>query len=142
MIGLDCNILIQLAFADHAANAKTIAAVQTETQKGEMLVFPSLVVAEFLHVATDARRFAPPLTMPEALDWIEEFLKNPAVSLLEPRQASMDQTLRWMREFNLGRKRILDTQLAAVLHSNDVRRLLTSNPADFAVFNVLETVIP
>jgi predicted nucleic acid-binding protein len=58
MIGLDCNILVQLAFADHAANSKTIAAVQTETQKGEKLVFPSLVVAEFLHVATDARRFA------------------------------------------------------------------------------------
>jgi hypothetical protein len=27
MIGLDCNILVQLAFADHAANSKTIAAV-------------------------------------------------------------------------------------------------------------------
>jgi predicted nucleic acid-binding protein len=142
MIGLDCNILVQLAFADHAANAKTIAAVQTETQNGEKLVFPSLVVAEFLHVATDARRFAPPLTMAEALDWIEEFLKNPAVGLLEPSQASMDQTLCWMRQFNLGRKRILDTQLAAILHSNGVRRLLTSNPADFAVFSVLETVTP
>jgi predicted nucleic acid-binding protein len=142
MIGLDCNILVQLAFADHAANSKTIAAVQAETQKGEKLVFPSLVVAEFLHVATDARRFAPPLTMTEALDWIGELLKSPAVSLLEPGQASMDQTLRWMRQFNLGRKRILDTQLAAVLHSSGVRRLLTSNPADFAVFGVLETVTP
>ena len=142
MIGLDCNILVQLAFADHPANAKTITAVQAETQKGEKLVFPSLVVAEFLHVATDARRFAPPLTMTEALDWIEEFLKSPAVILLEPSQASMDQTLRRMRQFNLGRKRILDTQLAAVLHSNIVRRLLTSNPADFTVFSVLEIVTP
>ena|ERR1035438_2974554 len=102
MIGLDCNILVQLAFADHPANPKTIAAVQTKTLKGEKLVFPSLVVAEFLHVATDERRFAPPFTMIEALDWIEEFLNNPAVSLLEPSQASMDQTLRWMREFKLG----------------------------------------
>ncbi len=56
--------------------------------------------------------------------------------------ARPDQSLRWMRQFNLGCKRILDTQLAAVLHSNGVRRLLTSNPADFAVFGVLETVIP
>src|SRR5258708_5692220 len=142
MIGLDCNILVQLAFADHAANAQTIAAVLGETQKGEKLVLPSLVVAEFLHVVTDARRFAPPLTMTEALDWIEQFLKNPAVSVLEPSPTSMDQTLRWMREFNLGRKRILDTQLAAVLHSNGVRRLLTSNPADFTVFSVLEIVTP
>jgi predicted nucleic acid-binding protein len=142
MIGLDCNILVQLAFADHPANAKTLEAVQAETNKGEKLVFPSLVVAEFLHVATDDRRFAPPLTMNEALDWIDEFLKNPAVSVLEPTSASFDQTLRWMRQFNLGRKRILDTQLAAVLHVGGVRRLITSNPADFQVFGVLETVTP
>jgi len=142
MIGLDCNILVQLAFADHAANVKTLVAVQVETNKGEKLVFPSLVVAEFLHVATDSRRFEPPLSMTEALDWIDDFLKNPAVSLLEPTPASMAQTLRWMRQFSLGRKRILDTQLAAVLLVGGVRRLLTSNPADFQVFGVLETVTP
>jgi predicted nucleic acid-binding protein len=142
MIGLDCNILVQLAIADHAANAKTAAAVQTETQKGETMVLPSFVVAEFLHVTTDDRRFAPPLTMAEALDWIEEFLRSPAVSLLEPSRASVDQTLRWMRQFNLGRKRILDTHLAAMLHTSGVNRLLTSNPADFTVFEFLETVTP
>jgi predicted nucleic acid-binding protein len=116
MIGLDCNMLVQLAFADHPGNARTLAAIQSESTKGERLVFPSLVIAEFLHVATDDRRFAPPLTMTEALDWIDGFLNNPAVSLLEPTQASTDQSLRWMRQFNLGRKRILDTQLAAVLY--------------------------
>ena len=142
MIGLDCNILVQLALADHPANAMTLATVQIETNKGERFVFPSRVVAEFLHVTTDDRRFAPPLAMAEALDWIGEFLKNPAVSLLEPTPASMDQTLNWMRQFNLGRKRILDTQLAAILHVGGVRRLLTSNPADFQIFGVLETVTP
>jgi predicted nucleic acid-binding protein len=142
MIGLDCNVLVQLAIAEHPANAKTLAAVQSETRQGIKLVFPSLVATEFLHVVTDERRFAPPLTKTEALDWIQEFLANPAVRLLEPTQASMDQTLRWMRQFNLGRKRILDTHLAAILHTSGVRRLLTSNPADFAVFGVLETVTP
>ncbi len=142
MIGLDCNILIQLAFAEHPVNLRTLAAVQAETGRGEKLVFPSLVVNEFLHVATDARRFAPPLTMTEALSWIEDFLANPSVQLLEPTKASMDQTLRWMRQFNLGRKRILDTHLAAALHSGGVRRVLTSNPSDFTVFGVLETVSP
>jgi antitoxin (DNA-binding transcriptional repressor) of toxin-antitoxin stability system len=37
---------------------------------------------------------------------------------------------------------ISQEDLAASLHSNGVRRLLTSNPADFAVFKVLETVTP
>ena len=143
MIGLDCNILVQLAFADHPANGKTLAAIQSETQRGIKLVFPSLVLTEFLHVATDGRRFSPPLTMPEALDWMLDFLANPAVRLLEPTQASAEQTMRWMRQFNLGRKRILDTHLAAILHTNGVRRLMTSNPSDFKVFSVLlVTVTP
>ncbi len=142
MIGLDCNILVQLAIADHPANARTLTAVESETQQGTKLVFPSLVATEFLHVVTDERRFAPPLTMPEALDWMQDFLASPAVSLLQPTPASMDQTIRWMRQFNLGRKRILDTHLAAILHTSGVRRLLTSNPADFTVFGVFETVAP
>lgn len=84
MIGLDCNVLVQLAIADHPANPRTLAAVESETQQGTTLVFPSLVATEFLHVVTDERRFAPPLTMPEALDWIRDFLGSPGVSLLEP----------------------------------------------------------
>src|ERR1017187_2303776 len=142
MTGLDCNVLVQLALADHPANSATVAAVQAETQHAGSLVFPPLVVTEFLHVVTDDRRFAPPLTMIEAMDWIEEFLANPSVSLLQPTQESLRQTLRWMREFKLGRKRILDTHLAAVLHTAGARRLLTSNPADSSVFGVLETITP
>ena|SRR5579871_4323383 len=142
MIGLDCNILVQLAFADHPANGKTLAAVQSEADRGEILVFPSLVIAEFLHVTTDPRRFSPPLTMSEAIDWIEEFLRNPAVRLLATTPECVDQTLRWVRQFGLGRKRILDTQLAATLFVSGVRRLLTSNPSDFTVFPSLELVTP
>jgi hypothetical protein len=80
--------------------------------------------------------------MTEALDWVESFLASPAVGLLEPTPESLRQTLRWMREFNLGRKRILDTHLAAVFYAADVRRLFTSNPADFAVFNAFEIITP
>lgn len=142
MIGLDCNILAQLAIAGHPANAKTVSFVESEAAKGTRLVFPSLVVNEFLHVATDARRFSPPLTMSEALNWTEDFLKNPMVGLLESTKESVNQTLLWMRQFNLGRKRILDTHLAAVLHTAGVKRLLTSNPADFAIFRDLEIITP
>jgi hypothetical protein len=30
MIGLDCNILVQLAMTEHAASARTVEAVQKE----------------------------------------------------------------------------------------------------------------
>jgi toxin-antitoxin system PIN domain toxin len=142
MTGLDCNILVQLALQDHPANASTVAVVQAEVKSGSRLVFPPLVINEFLHVITDVRRFSPPLTMIEALDWVENFLANPAVSLIEPTPESLRQTLRWMREFNLGHKRILDTHLAAAFHTAGVRRLLTSNQSDFAVFGTFEIITP
>jgi predicted nucleic acid-binding protein len=142
MIGLDCNILIQLAFAEHPAHEKTLSAVRHETQQSVKLVCSSSVITEFLHVITDSRRFSPALTMPEALEWIERFLLNPKVELMTPTNASLRQTLEWMRQFNLGRKRILDTHLAAVLHTGGVRRLLTSNAVDFTVFGVLEVLTP
>jgi hypothetical protein len=47
-----------------------------------------------------------------------------------------------MLQFKLGRKRVLDTHLAAILYSNGVTRLLTSNAADFVAFKVLEPVMP
>jgi len=60
MIGLDCNVLVQLAIADHPANARTLAVVESEARQGKKLVFPSLVATEFLHVVTDE----PPLCAP------------------------------------------------------------------------------
>jgi predicted nucleic acid-binding protein len=139
---LDCNILVQLALADHPANVATVTAVQAETQSGRRLIVPAMVIDEFLHVVTDERRFKPPLAMIEALDWMESFLANPAVSVLEPSAASARQMLHWIRQFDLGRKRILDTHLVAVLHAAGVGRLLTSNPGDFSVFGVLEIISP
>lgn len=142
MTGLDCNILVQLALAEHPANEKTVAALQAEVVAGSRLVFPPLIASEFLHVTTDVRRFSPPLTMTEAVDWLEDFISNPMVSLIQPSDESMHQRLRWIKEFQLGRKRILDTHLAAVIHTSGVSRLITSNPSDFTVFSVLEIISP
>jgi len=80
--------------------------------------------------------------MAEAIDWIEDFRSSDVVGLLDPKEATLNQSLRWMREFSLGRKRILDTHFAAILHTHGVRRLLTSNPGDFAVFGVFELIVP
>jgi toxin-antitoxin system PIN domain toxin len=142
MIGLDCNILIQLAMADHPAHQKTLEVVQAEIDRGETLVFPPMVGTEFLHVVTDERRFKPPLTMVEATQWLDDFATEPSVNLIGSSPASFTLTTAWIRTHKLGRKRILDTHLAAVLHTNGAKRLLTSNPSDFKVFGVLETVTP
>lgn len=94
MIGLDCNVLVQLAFAEHPANATTHAIVEAEIESGTDLVFPSLVITEFLHVATDGRRFSPPFTMSEAVALIQEFMPiRPSVCSSQPKQA-------WLKRWN------------------------------------------
>ncbi|MFN0066337.1 MAG: hypothetical protein ACKVYV_01755 [Limisphaerales bacterium] len=62
--------------------------------------------------------------------------------LLEIAEDDVQSWLRWLRQHHLGRKRILDTQLAATLHRRGVRRLITSNPDDFRVFGVFELLVP
>ena len=41
---------------------------------------------------------------------------------------------RWMRDHQLGRKRVLDTLLAATYRAAGVTSLLTLNASDFTVF--------
>ncbi len=47
-----------------------------------------------------------------------------------------------MKEYSLGRKRILDTALAATLESSGVVKLATLKRKDFAVFTFLDLVSP
>lgn len=82
------------------------------------------------------------MTMAEAMDWMNSLLQNPMVMLLDTTTASVTQTLLWMRQFDLGRKRIIDTHLAAILYAGGARRLLTSNPGDFEIFGVFEIITP
>lgn len=142
MTGLDSNILIQLAAADHERNGATVSLFAEENRRGETFALPSHAVTEFLHIITDARRFDPPMTQVVALNWIEGFLTLSSVKIIESDAACLRLMLDWMRQFRLGRKRIIDTHLAATLYSQGVCRLMTSNPKDFEIFGVFEFVVP
>jgi len=45
-----------------------------------------------------------------------------------------------MESFKLGRKRILDTMLAATYLSQGIHHLITGNPSDFRIFPDLELI--
>ncbi|MFY9826832.1 MAG: hypothetical protein WAM82_36090 [Thermoanaerobaculia bacterium] len=52
----------------------------------------------------------------------------------------LPRTLELMADLQLGRKRILDTALAATLELAGIRRLATFNPSDFKIFKFLEII--
>ncbi|MBI4718250.1 MAG: hypothetical protein HY763_10630 [Planctomycetes bacterium] len=48
----------------------------------------------------------------------------------------------WLAQQQLGRKRLLDTHLAATLWSAGGRRMMTANPHDFAILRGFELLAP
>jgi predicted nucleic acid-binding protein len=138
MIGIDANVLVALAAEQHPNHALTVAAFERELAADEEIALSEAIAAEFLHVITDPKRITPAHEMSAAIAWLREWTTEVAPTWLTPTAASRELWWKWMDEFKLGRKRILDTQYAAMLHTNGVRRLLTNNGDDFRVFGVFE----
>lgn len=89
------------------------------------------VLYEFTHVCTDARRFDEPFTITEALRVAQYLWDSREVTRLSPDLAVLTRAFDLMGTYRLGRKRILDTVLAATLERAQVRKLATFNGADF-----------
>jgi hypothetical protein len=91
-------------------------------------------LAEFIHIVTDAKRFQNPLSIAEAVIKARFWWNAAEVQHVFPNDAAEILFLDWMETHHLGRKRILDTKLAATLWSASTREIITSNPHDFALF--------
>lgn len=72
--------------------------------------------------------------METALDKSEYWWKAFETEPVLPSDLAIAQFHTWMRRHQLGRKRVLDTLLAATYRAAGVTSLLTLNPADFLVF--------
>ena len=141
MIGVDTSFLVALAIREHPSHRGSLTLFEQEIQGGEgTMALASQVLAEFCHVVTDPRRFERPLEMSDALDLCELWW-----NARECRQVTVDAEvgalfLTWMREFRLGRKRLLDTLLVATYYRSSVIRLAATDWRDFERYGVFEVV--
>ncbi|MCC5850382.1 MAG: hypothetical protein JJU29_20030 [Verrucomicrobia bacterium] len=136
MIGLDATTLIAYEIKEHPLHGTVRGGIRHCLADGQTFGLCDQTIWEFLHIVTDARRFSHPLSMDDAVKRAARWSQAREVRNLPPTEESRDWTLKWMREFKLGRKRILDTALAAVLHVNGVSRIATANRSDFECFGV------
>ena len=93
------------------------------------------VLTEFVHVVTDERRFQQPFSMETALNKSEHWWNAAEADQVLPTDVAIALFHTWMRRHQLGRKRVLDTLLAATYRAADVTSLLTLNATDFTVFD-------
>lgn len=128
-----------MAGAPRHAAARRLLEGEIRGNGGSLALAPQ-VIHEFLHVATDPRRFANPLSMKDGLRLVRSLWGAAEVVRIFPAPGVLDRTLELLGQLRLGRKRILDTALAATLELAGVRRLATFNPDDFRPFAFLDLV--
>jgi len=140
VIGIDTTYLIQLSIEESEKHD----AAKRLSQKlgGTGFALTPQVLAEYIHIVTDAKRFTKPLAMSAAVEKSEEYWNAAEVSQIFPTSQSIELMHRWLTEHKLGRKRILDTQLAATYYTAGIKRILSSNGRDFTVFGAFEILEP
>ena len=89
------------------------------------------VLAELIHIVTDSKRFTHPLSIDDVRDLAEQWWRASEVGHVFPDSEATTQFIDWHRQHHLGRKRLLDTLLAAAYYSAGVRSILTTNAKDF-----------
>jgi predicted nucleic acid-binding protein len=142
MHGLDTGFLVAAEVMEHADHAAARAAIARLVSAGDVIAIAPQVLAEFIHIVTDPRRFTNPLDMMAARQLAEQWWTARDVVAVFPNDGATRQFLAWLQQFSLGRKRLLDTLLAATYHQAAIQSLLTTNPADFGVFGYFTCITP
>lgn len=107
-----------------------------EIARGQTFAITSGILAEFIHIVTDGRRFETPLAMSDALERAAFWSDAREVTLLTADETANALWLKWLADFQLGRKRLLDTLIAVTWHAAGIGEICTLNPRDFKVFDV------
>jgi predicted nucleic acid-binding protein len=132
--GLDTSFLVAVEVGSHEKHHSCRSCFQKLLKAGDTFSIAPQILAEFLHVITDPRRFASPLTMEQAGDRAEIWWNASEVIHVFPTAESTLLFLSWIAGHNLGRKRLLDTILASTFQAAHVNSILTLNRDDFAIF--------
>lgn len=138
--GIDTDFLVAVEIRDHQFHASADHLLTQQLKEQHEIGLLPQTLAEFIHVVTDERRMPNPLTLPEATNRAEFWWQAREVVRLYPNAQATTQFLKWLRQHRLGRKRLLDTLLAASLYSNGIHHLITNNTTDFQVFGCFELI--
>ena len=142
ILGIDTDVLVNWVMEGTAHHQAARRLLAREVEQNRRWGVTPQVLYEFIHICTDPRRFENPLSMEQAISWSRAIWDDKDVVRLQPSATVLHRVLELMKSSRLGRKRILDTALAATLEAAGVKKVATLNAKDFDVFPFLETVVP
>jgi len=141
VIGLDTSFLVGLTIREHPVHPACASLFHSRIQGQESSVaICSQILGEFAHVVTDPRRFSQPLEMTEALEICSQWWHARECRVIEASSHSFPIFIAWMQRYRLGRKRVLDTLLAATYHSAGISEIATTDWRDFNLFESFDIV--
>ena len=121
MTGLDTTFLVQVEVQESDVHGAALEVLRREIlgRDREAALAPQ-VLSEFIHVVTDRRRFERPLPMAQALAKASFWWNATEVERIVPDDQAVSQFVTWMQTHGLGRKRLLDTLLAATYYRSGI----------------------
>lgn len=135
LVGVDTTFLVRADVRESQGHSEARGYLENVVGAGKaQLAVAPQILAEFLHVVTDPRRFERPLEMAEALERADFWWRAREVVQVFPSAASTEIFLDWMRQHRLGRKRLRDTQLAAIFAAGGIEKILSANARDYEIF--------
>lgn len=140
--GLDTSFLVQVEVTGHPGHAEARRLLDRLLDAGDRPALAPQVLAEFVHVVTDPARFSAPLAVPAATARAEAWWAAEEVRQVVPADEAVRLFLSWMTVHRLGRRRVLDTLLAATYRAAGVGSIVTANARDFGVFGGFEVLVP
>jgi predicted nucleic acid-binding protein len=138
--GIDTTFLVQADVQSHPGHVTARTMLDRLLAAGDTFALAPQVLAEFIHVVTDPRRFERPLALSQAHDRADTWWHAKEVISAFPGEHTVPKFIGWLREHRLGRQRLLDTLLAATYFTCDVRSIVSTNARDFKVFGVFDVI--
>ncbi|MFV1996244.1 MAG: hypothetical protein ACC661_12475 [Verrucomicrobiales bacterium] len=83
-VGIDTDFLVRLAIREHPEHRSTLALRDHHLDHGDRFALAPQVVAEFIHVVTDPRRFKNPLSMEDARQMAQAWWSAAEVDQIQP----------------------------------------------------------
>ena len=142
ILGLDTGFMVAAEVSEHPDHSAARTTIDNLLAAGDRIAIAPQVLAEFIHIVTDPRRFTLPLDTLTAQEIAEKWWTAQETVQVFPNDAATRQFLAWLQRYSLGRKRLLDTLLAATYSQATISSLLTTNAADYTVFGSFKCISP
>lgn len=132
MILIDVNLLVYAVFADSLRHGAAHQWVDATLGGTEPVALPWAVLTGFVRISTNPRVMTNPLTIDEAIAYLDEWPALPAVRIIGPTQRHREEFAKSLRVAKATGNLVSDAHLAALAVEHGCR--LASTDEDFRRF--------